>query len=59
MWLSARLRMAALAMLAMIVVRAVASGLAPEFEPPAPASAAIHNHNAKATEMQTGGDLRA
>ncbi len=57
-WISARLRVAALALLAVIALRAVASGLAAEGEQPAPvpASAPIQEHNDRASQMLTGGD---
>jgi len=57
-WISARLRMAALALLAVIALRAVASGIAPGAEPPAPApaSAPIQEHNDRASQMLTDGE---
>ncbi|WBQ13577.1 hypothetical protein L2D00_02550 [Hyphomonadaceae bacterium BL14] len=54
-WLSARLRMASLALLAVIALRAVASGLAPDAAPP-PASAPIQAHNDSASQLLTAGD---
>lgn len=57
-WISARLRMAALALLAVIALRAVAAGLAPVAEPPAPApaSAPIQEHNGTMSGSLTDGD---
>lgn len=57
-WFSARLRMAALALLAVIALRAVAAGLGPDAVPPAPppASAPIQEHNDRTSEMLTKGD---
>lgn len=57
-WISARLRMAALALLAVIALRAVAAGLAPVAEPPAPApaSALIQDSDDRAVQMLNDGD---
>jgi hypothetical protein len=59
-WVSARLRMAALALLAVIALRAVAAGLAPDAEEPAPApaSAPIQEYSDKSPQMMTDGDAK-
>lgn len=56
-WISARLRMAALALLAVIALRAVAAGLAPDAQPPAPApaSAPIQELNGNSSPGITDG----
>jgi hypothetical protein len=57
-WISARLRMAALAILAVIALRAVAAGLAPDayLPAPAPASAPIQDQNDRSPQMLKDGD---
>jgi len=58
-WVSGRLRMAALALLAVIALRAVAAGLSPDATAPSsppPASAPIQEYNDRASEMLTEGD---
>jgi hypothetical protein len=57
-WISARLRIAALALLAVIALRAVAAGLVPDAEPltPAPASAPIQDQNDRSPQMLKDGD---
>lgn len=60
-WISARLRMAALALLALVAMRAVAAGLAPDAETlvTEPASAPIQERNHRASRMLTDGDCRS
>lgn len=57
-WISARLRMAVLALLGVIALRAVAAGLVPDTEPPAPApaSAPIQDQNDRSPQMLKDGD---